>query len=230
MPLSLVRLAALHRDNGNLGAAVEALRKALELTPEDPDTLALMGAYLSEAGRAQEAVDLLEAHTERSEPALDVLTARGMALAHLGRFAEALQTFAAAQELDPSNAMALVNVATVYLMAQDLPRARGALERALAMNPGLARAHNSLGVIAARSGRPEEAIDHWRRAVEIEPREFDTLFNLGMLLLRRGRPAEARAYLERFVQSAPAAAYAQDIARIRDWLRGGHTLQPAPSP
>jgi Flp pilus assembly protein TadD len=44
------------------------------------------------------------------------------------------------------------------------------------------RAENSLGVIAVREGRTEEAIERWRRAVELNPKNYQTLFNLGSML------------------------------------------------
>ena len=82
----------------------------------------------------------------------------------------------------------------------------------------MARAHNALGVIAAETGRREEAIACWKRAVELEPKEFDTLFNLGSLLVKSGRGAEARPYLERFLREAPSPLYGRDFPKVRAWL------------
>jgi Flp pilus assembly protein TadD len=110
-----------------------------------------------------------------------------------------------------------VNVGTVHLMAGDLVRARQELERALALDPGVARAHNSLGVIAARQGRMDQALEHWKQAVVLDPRDYQTLFNLGVTLRRMGHDAEARRYLEAFVRAAPARE-APDVARVRAWL------------
>jgi Flp pilus assembly protein TadD len=150
-----------------------------------------------------------------------VLTALGMALARSGRPAEALVTFARVRELDPSNAMALVNAGTVHLMTGDRVRARQALEAALAVDDGVARAHNGLGVIAAKEGRWAEAIERWRRAVALDPRDYQTLFNLGSTLRNEGRLAEARPYLEAYLQAAPAALEGRDRERVRAWLREG---------
>jgi Tfp pilus assembly protein PilF len=115
----------------------------------------------------------------------------------------------------------LVNIGTLFLMAGDHTRARQAFEAALDIDPGVARAHNSLGVIAAQEGRPEEAIERWRRAVALDPRDYQTLFNLGVTLRKAGRPAEARPFLEAYLKAAPPALEARDIARVRTWLRAG---------
>jgi Tfp pilus assembly protein PilF len=99
--------------------------------------------------------------------------------------------------------------------------ARQAFEAVLDIDPGVARAHNSLGVIAAREGRTDEAIERWRRAVALDPRDYQTLFNLGVTLRKAGREAEARPYLEAYLKAAPAALERRDIARVRTWLRTG---------
>jgi len=218
MPLPYLHLAYLERARGNLQAAVAAARKATELSPLDSEAVSLVAVYLTEEGHAQEAADFLAPYVDAVRPDIDLLTARGMALAAQGRREEALATFARARQADPSNAMVLVNVGTVYLMANDRVRARQAFEAALDIDPGVARAHNSLGVIAAREGRLDEAIERWKRAVALDPADYQTLFNLGSVLRDRGREAEARPYLEAYLRAAPVALEARDIARVRAWL------------
>jgi len=103
-------------------------------------------------------------------------------------------------------------------MAGELDRARRMFEDALRIDPGLARAHNSLGVIAAREGRLDGAIEHWKRAAVLDPKDYQTLFNLGSTLRRLGRDDEARPYLQAYVREAPAAEETRDLARVRSWL------------
>jgi Flp pilus assembly protein TadD len=215
MPLALEHLGFLLREKGDLQGAIDSLRRALALAPEDPDPAALLGAYLNEAGRGKEAAELLSVFAERDDPDLDVLMARGAALVQFGRIDEALASFERALSIDGSNAVAKANVGIAYLTVRDYPRARAALKASLALDPDVSLAHNALGVIAAETGHPDEAIEHWKRAVELNPKEWDTLFNLGKLLRQRGREAEARSYIEQFVRAAPPAQYAADIRRLR---------------
>jgi Tfp pilus assembly protein PilF len=111
--------------------------------------------------------------------------------------------------------VAKANLGTVSLGIRDYAHARALLEESLVLDPGVSLAHNALGVIAAETGHPDEAIAHWKRAVELNPREWDTLFNLGKLLRRQGREAEARPYIERFIETAPPALYGDDIRSLR---------------
>jgi Flp pilus assembly protein TadD len=86
------------------------------------------------------------------------------------------------------------------------------------MSPTNARAHSSLGTLAAEEGRLEESLQHWRRAGAIDQSEFEKLLAIGLSLARSGRRAEARAHLELFADAAPPERYAADIAKARSWL------------
>ena len=103
-------------------------------------------------------------------------------------------------------------------MAGDMTRADSEFKDAIALDPSVPKAHNSLGVIEARRGRTSEAIEWWQRAVEVDPRDYQTLFNLGQLLIEQGRSGDARPFLERYVRVAPRSLEADDIARVRRWL------------
>ncbi|HEV7501901.1 MAG TPA: sulfatase-like hydrolase/transferase, partial [Vicinamibacteria bacterium] len=162
MPLALQHLAFLQRQSGDLAGAVATLRRAIALNAEDTDTAALFGAYLNEAGHPREAAAVLAVYADRKDPDLDVLMARGAALAQSDRTQEAIATFDRALAIDPSNAAAKANLGTVSLGVRDYARARALLEEALALDPDVSRAHNALGVIAAETGHPEEAITHWK--------------------------------------------------------------------
>ena len=217
MAVSLLHLAHLERESGNLGAAVDALRQALALDPGDTEVASLLGGYLAQAGRAREAADLLEPYAARADPDVQVLVARALALAKLGRPQEALATLARAREADPGNAMLLVDVGTVHLMANAREPARKAFEDALAQNPRVARAHSSLGAMDAEEGRVAEAFGHWKAAVALDSREHDKILALGLGLWRAGRP-EGRPCLEFFLTSAPPAVYARQIEGVRGLL------------
>jgi len=220
MLLSYLQLAYLQRMRGRLDLAVQAAKQAVDLQPLDSEAISLYGTYLTEAGRSREAVTFLGPYVRNTKADIDVLTALGMAQAAQGQRDEALATFARAREEDPSNAMVLVNAGTVYLMAGDRVRARQAFEAALDIDEEVARAHNGLGVIAAQEGHVDEAVERWKRAVTLNPQDYQTLFNLGTTLRKLRREAEARPYLEAYLKAAPVALEGRDMARVRSWLAG----------
>jgi len=221
MPIALVHLAFLYNQAGDHRRAADTILRALALNPSADENAALAGAYLTEAGRAQEAVERLAGYAASETPDVDVLTAYGVALAESGRPRDALAAFDRARAIDPSNGLATANVGTLYLQAGNLGRAEAAFKEALQADPTVARAENGLGVIAAQQGDNAAAITHWQRAASLDPHDYQTLFNLGDLLRRLGRTTEARPYFEQYLREAPPDREAVDMARVRNWI--GHT-------
>jgi Tfp pilus assembly protein PilF len=58
----------------------------------------------------------------------------------------------------------------------------------------------------------------WNQAVDVDPRQYDALFNIGLVEGRAGHMAEAKAALTRFVNTAPKERYARDIATAQQAL------------
>jgi tetratricopeptide (TPR) repeat protein len=76
-----------------------------------------------------------------------------------------------------------------------------------------------MGVAQAQVGDAPGAIASWTRATELDPKQYDALFNLGVLASQRGQAAVAREALRRFVTTAPPSAYARDLQQARQMLR-----------
>ena len=215
MPLSLLYLGQLERENGNLDGGITALRQALARNPQDTVIATLLAAYLTQAGRPNEALALLEPWATRAEPDLDVLITRALAAARLGRPDEAQRALERARELDPSSARVLMGLGSVKLTAGRRDEARQAFEQALAQNPRAAQAESALAMMAGEDGRTDEARERFARALAADPAENAKLLALASLLAGRGRMAEARQYLELFAQQAPPALFARELAQVR---------------
>ena len=78
---------------------------------------------------------------------------------------------------------------------------------------------NSMGVVYARRNDLPRALESWKRAVAVDPKQYDALFNIGLVAGNAGRYDESRRALEQFVRTAPKERYAQDIARARSALQ-----------
>ena len=139
-----------------------------------------------------------------------------------GRFEEAIA-------LDPTNGLAYQNLASMVLrqaLASKSARERQSrlqeaeryARQALDTDPSLPKAYTTLGVVLAESGRKAEAIDSWKRAVALDGREFDALYNLTVLLLEAQRLDDARGYAQQFAATAPPALYRPAIEQIRKFL------------
>ena len=58
---------------------------------------------------------------------------------------------------------------------------------ALEIDPKLAAARYSAGLILADQGREDEAIKHWEETLRLEPKHTDALYNLGQAMYNQGR-------------------------------------------
>jgi Tfp pilus assembly protein PilF len=101
------------------------------------------------------------------------------------------------------------------LGAGDTQAAEESFRVALDIDPRLAVAWNGLGAVYATTSRDEDAIAVWKKAIEVDPHQYDTLYNLGMRLMRMKRNEEALFYLESFLQTAPPNQYRSDFPEVR---------------
>jgi tetratricopeptide (TPR) repeat protein len=221
MTLSYLHLGFLLWEQGRGADAIATLRRAREIGVADAEVEWRLGTYLAETGQLEEAVPLLEAEAARPDPSVDALNALGIAFDRAGRTADALATFQRITLLDARNAMAWQNAGAAYLHAGDTDAARRAFSRSIEANPKWAASYTGLGVVELARNNRQGAIEAWRRAVELNPREFDALFNLATELINGRQNDAARAYVQQFVETAPPAAYAKDIAKLRAWLGPG---------
>ena len=93
--------------------------------------------------------------------------------------------------IDPSYADGPVNVARVQVQEGNMSAAIPMLERALAIDSGLARAHFFMAMAIKPLGRYAEALDHLNRAAASYPRDRVVLDQIGRIyfLQRRYRDA-----------------------------------------
>jgi len=117
----------------------------------------------------------------------------GRLCAGLSRHDEAVALLGSAQELDPLAHR--VDVATALLRAERYEEAVQRAENAVELDPGLKRAHATLGWAYFLSGRRDEGIAELERAVAIDPADSMWLAQLGQAHAMAGNEGRAREIL-----------------------------------
>jgi TolA-binding protein len=62
------------------------------------------------------------------------------------------------------------------------------------------------------------AFESWTKALTLDAKQYDTLFNLAVLAGRLGKTEEARHALQRFIATAPPDRYSGRIQEARRLL------------
>jgi tetratricopeptide (TPR) repeat protein len=95
------------------------------------------------------------------------------------------------------------SIASLYLLQDNLPAARSALEQALAINSGNAQAQHQMGYILYQEGNREEAFEYLLRAVRLDPDLIAAHALLGELLLEREQYLQAVLSYRRVTAARP---------------------------
>jgi protein O-GlcNAc transferase len=216
--VAYLNLASIYLAGGDPRRAVALLEDAARRGIKSPELQGRLGAAYLASGDPGRAVAVLEPIARPDVPGgLEAINTLGVALTGQGRHDRARRLLNEVLARSPRSATTWSNLGLLELSAHRSAEAARAFEQAVAADPRFGQAWGGLG--AARAGSdPAGAIEAWTRAVELEPRNYDVLFNLGVMLRDQGREAEARPYVERFVREAPPDRYARDIATLRGWL------------
>ncbi|MCB9742598.1 MAG: tetratricopeptide repeat protein [Alphaproteobacteria bacterium] len=101
--------------------------------------------------------------------------------------------WAEAVERNPGSAEAWYGYGDALRYARQLPEAKAAFERSIALEPGLEDAWNNLGIVQAMMGDEDEAEQTWREVLRRHPTFCKAHNNLGLLYARNERPQDAGA-------------------------------------
>lgn len=119
----------------------------------------------------------------------------------------AIEAWQQALALNPAHYYTLINLGKLYLTKQDLARASGYLDKALAAEPGSARGHHLRGLAYQAGGDAARAAVEYRKALPdgAYARSIPTFYlNFGTSLVALGLYEEAAQMLEEYVRLAPS--------------------------
>lgn len=168
------------------GKALEYLEKALEIDPEYPLALAL-AAWCHAQRSVYNWVD-------------DIESAKSNALLYAER----------AADLSAEDSMILAVLGTVQTFARNYGTARILLERAVTLDPNSAWAWSRLGWLATYADRPEEAYEHFEKAIRlspIDPMNFNNYVGIGSAHQVAGDDNEAADIFLRALDERPNALW-----------------------
>ena len=196
--------------------ALEAINRAIEQNPGDPQYLIALGRTYDKFGDQFSAIEsyLKAAKLEprSAEPFYWLGTSfflLGERFKSLDYYNRAERHFQSVLELAPKNDKAEFMLAVVEVMKSNLGEAQSYLRKAIQMSPSNAYYHLHEGILLRRLGDNQGALSEMRMAEKLNPSYALTSFELGSLLEKMLEYREAKKELETAVRLNPhlSAAY-----------------------
>jgi tetratricopeptide (TPR) repeat protein len=157
------------RRSGQLDEAAAHFEKALQIRPDDYESLLNMGATRSYQGRLPEAIEYYQTAIRSQPDAPKAHNLLGIALGMQNRNEAALDELRRASELAPKDADIRNDLGGVLARLGRIPEAIDQLRESLRLNPNNAEAHTNLGLALLASGKPRESIPEFEAALRLKP-------------------------------------------------------------
>jgi thioredoxin-like negative regulator of GroEL len=189
------------------------------MTPRRQSFTLLLGAAIATA-----AFTLAQAPNQQPGPAVaareNAYRANNVGVARLEQydFPAATAAFRQALQIDPSLALARLNLGIALFYGGEQEAARKELEAVRAALPDRPQAEYVLGIIARGADRTDDAIAAFTRVRALDPTDVGAAINLGQLLVQARRFDEAITLLRPAVEAEPfnaTAAYGLATALVR---------------
>src|SRR5215213_5890924 len=132
----------------------------------------------------------------------------GVALLEQFKHKEAADAFRRALQLEPTLALARINLGIALFNIPDLPAAQKELQAAIALAPSAPQPHYLLGLAAKTQNKPEEAIAAFQKVLAVDPNDVGANVNLGQLYAQQRKYPEAIAALRLAIAAEPYNATA----------------------
>jgi tetratricopeptide (TPR) repeat protein len=171
----------IHHDRGELEAARDAFKRALEINPAYTEAALNLAVTFNDLGQYEQAQQIYGSVVRRDAAGQQQTDGfamgkianlhAGVAEAYLevGMLNEAVQEYRSAIRLRPKFADLRVKLAEVYQAMGDLSAARYELAEAVSVRPDYGPARVALGVLLLVSGQRKEAIRVWEEALQRDP-------------------------------------------------------------
>jgi tetratricopeptide (TPR) repeat protein len=167
------------------------LGQLLEKFPDDATGWQSIGDTLN-AAQKPEAALIAYSRAAAAAPSWTLQLRRGIILQSLGRLDEAVAAFRAAEALAPNRVEPSLKLAHCLKLALLFEDAMRAFERVVELDPTVAEAWFSLGLLAQDRGDWEKALDAYRRALSARPAFPEAAVNLGICYQTAGDIVSAK--------------------------------------
>jgi len=212
---ALCLFGVLAQQVGNSEVALECMRAALTLKPENALFLSTLANTLRELRQYAESADWYQRALAIQADDLNSWLNFGSVLQQLRRYTDATNCYQEILKRDPNFPEAHNDLGVALLALQKNDEAMLSFQRALKLRPEYAEAHNNLGVIYKNDKKYDEAMDCYYAALRYKPDYAKALFNLGTIyFVKKNNPLALKWYQQALQQDPYLLEAHQNVASI----------------
>lgn len=187
--------AMMLNDLNNREDAIRKLNRAIELDPHFALAYSLKGDILQGMEEYEGSADAYEKATEMDPWSFKDFFNLGKVTQAIKQFARAVKAYVAACNLEPEHYPAHIGAAQCYFELKEYDNSLSYAEKAKALDPDKAAPEQLLGDLFEAQKNHPEAINAYRRALELEGNKPETMISLARAYLRSGRYSSAKELL-----------------------------------
>jgi len=188
--------------------AISLCQKLLEVEPDHPDAVQLIGKAAKQLGQLAHAEKFFRTALSMRPDSVEALNELGAVLILLGRLEQALECFRRTLELHPDSHQANFNISTVLFAMDRIPEALQYCQASIGLKRDFAEAHVRLGMIHYRLEDIHSSLRSLSEAFLLAPDDINVLNLLALNKIALGVPDEAIPYLEKVLARFPGDQFA----------------------
>jgi tetratricopeptide (TPR) repeat protein len=154
-------------------------------------------------GNYPAAVKAYERGLEVEPKNVELLNSLGFALFQQGKSEESVAALEKALAVDPKHWKAHNNMALASIDIGELEMAEIHYRESLAIQPQPA-IYNDLGFVLERQGMPDEAVEMYRKSLDLDPASASAHYNMAASLARSGEFAKAEPHFRAVIEKKPS--------------------------
>lgn len=216
----LHRRGVLNAQLGRFDTALELLKQAVLLNPQDSFACSNLGNVYKSIGDQSAALTCYQKAVELAPENASVWSNLGICLHELGEQAEAETCLIKSLELDPNQADAWSNLGNVYCEYKKDEEANQCYQNALIVNEGHVNALINLALNLKKQNEFQQAEIYLNRLLAIQADHEVALFLLAEIFMATDRVEQAQALLEKARNIAPNKINACIRLAKHHWDRG----------
>lgn len=207
---------------GRYEEAIDCYLHALELSPEDIETINCLAVDFTRTAQYDHAIQLFE-HIEKIDPGFEpAYCNRIITYTEMEQYDRAEQMFYMAQQINPECPICFYNIGNSLFTQGQYSRAVWCWKKTAALDPDHPQIDYRIAQACWANKEYDKAKEHFLKELRKKPGDLETLLDYGVFLLEIGQTQAAeekfRWVLELDPEFAPAIFYLGEIHRIENRL------------